>query len=649
MSGPFAEFRDECTRLVKAALEREGMPAEDVRLATPSDPSLGELSFSTFALAKKVRGDPRAIASRIAAAAHGGAWRLVGKVEAAGAGYVNFYIEPKAFAEELIRSVSTEGSGYGTSRGDGEKVLVEHTSVNPIHPIHIGGARNAVIGDCLSRVLKAAGKDVRRHFYIDDVGLQVSQAAYGLSMLGGEEAVRSAAKGKRDHFIGFVYASTSCAMNIRALKGEIERLKAEGKDEEARLKIRELDDWVSVSAELREKDSETFDRILGGVNASADPEGEVAELLKRYESKDPAAVSLIRGLCDAALEGFRETLGRVGIVFDSWDWESETASWNGGAKEVVERLSRTGFTKLEDGTVVLDCEAVVERFGLREKYGIKTEVPPLTLMRSDGTTLYTTRDIAYTLWKFGRADRVINVISIEQKLPQLQLKIALHALGMGDDAERLMHYSYELVHLPGYKMSGRRGRYVTFDEVLEEAVQRAYREVTERSPHLSEEERRRISEVVGIGAVRYALAAVAPQKPITFTWDRVINFEQNSAPFIQYAHARACNILVKAGEGWRGAAVDYSALCSKHERELVIMLSKFPEVVEEAARSLRPEEIAEYANELASKFNLFYDNVPVLKAEGEGAKNARLRLVDSTRIVLSNALALLGVKAPERM
>jgi arginyl-tRNA synthetase len=498
-------------------------------------------------------------------------------------------------------------------------------------------------------VLKAAGKDVRRHFYIDDVGLQVSQAAYGLSMLGGEEAVRSAAKGKRDHFIGFVYASTSCAMNIRALKGEIERLKAEGKDEEARLKIRELDDWVSVSAELREKDAETFDRILGGVNASADPEGEVAELLKRYESKDPAAVSLIRGLCDAALEGFRETLGRVGIVFDSWDWESETASWNGGAKEVVERLSRTGFTKLEDGTVVLDCEAVVERFGLREKYGIKTEVPPLTLMRSDGTTLYTTRDIAYTLWKFGRADRVINVISIEQKLPQLQLKIALHALGMGDDAERLMHYSYELVHLPGYKMSGRRGRYVTFDEVLEEAVQRAYREVTERSPHLSEEERRRISEVVGVGAVRYALAAVAPQKPITFTWDRVINFEQNSAPFIQYAHARACNILVKAGEGWRGAAVDYSALCSKHERELVIMLSKFPEVVEEAARSLRPEEIAEYANELASKFNLFYDNVPVLKAEGEGAKNARLRLVDSTRIVLSNALALLGVKAPERM
>lgn len=653
MSGPFAKFMDECTGLVKAALEREGIQGEDVRLVVPGDPSLGELSFSTFALAKKLRADPKTIASKIATSAREGSKRLIGRIEAAGAGYVNFYVEPGTFAEELIRAVGAEGAGFGSSEGDGERVIVEHTSVNPIHPIHIGGARNAVIGDCISRILKAAGKDVRRHFYIDDVGLQVSQAAYGLSMLGGEAAVKGTlkvnGKGKGDHFIGFVYASTSCAMNIRALKGEIERLKAEGKDEEARGKIAELDDWVAVSAELREKDADTFDRILDGVNSSEDPEGEVADLLKRYESKDPAAVSLIRGLCEAALEGFRETLGRVGIGFDSWDWESETASWNGGAKGVVERLSGTGFTRLEDGTVVLDCEAVVERFGLREKYGIRTEVPPLTLMRSDGTTLYTTRDIAYTLWKFGRAERVINVISIEQKLPQLQLKIALHALGMGSDAERLMHYSYELVHLPGYKMSGRRGRYVTFDEVLDEAVQRAYREVTARSPHLSEEERRRISEVVGIGAVRYALAAVAPQKPITFTWDRVINFEQNSAPFIQYAHARACNILVKAGHGWKEGIADYSALASKYERELVVLLSKFPEVVGDAARNLRPEEVAEYANELASKFNLFYDNMPVLKAEGEGVRNARLHLVESTRIVLSNALALLGVKAPERM
>lgn len=645
MSKPFAVFRDECARLAKEALEREGLGGEEIRLSVPSDPALGELSLSTFALAKKAGASPRELAGRIAASIQAaGGKRLLGRVEAAGAGYVNFYVDLGAFSEELIMAVSAEGPAFGTSRGDGERVIVEHTSVNPIHPIHIGGARNAVIGDCISRILSAAGKRVMRHFYVDDVGLQVSQAAYGLGMAGGDLP-----KGmKGDHFIGFVYAATSCAMNLRALKAEIGRLKSEGKDEEAREKIKELDDWVAVSAELRERDAATFDRILEGVNSSEDPEREVAELLKRYESKDPVAVSKIRGLCEAAISGFRETLERVRIRFDSWDWESETASWNGGARRVVEELRRTGFTREEDGTVILDCEAAVEALGLREKYGIRTEVPPLTLMRSDGTTLYTTRDIAYTLWKFERAERVINVISIEQKLPQLQLKIALHALGRGEEAERLLHYSYELVHLPGYKMSGRRGRYVTFDEVLDEAVQRAYREVSERSPHLSDQERRRISEVVGIGAVRYALAAVAPQKPITFTWDRVINFEQNSAPFIQYAHARACNILAKAGEGWRDGGADYGALSSKYERELIVLLAKFPEVVEDAAKYLRPEEIAEYANELASKFNLFYDNVPVLKSEG-GARNARIRLVDSTRTVLANALGLLGVDAPERM
>jgi arginyl-tRNA synthetase len=277
-------------------------------------------------------------------------------------------------------------------------------------------------------------------------------------------------------------------------------------------------------------------------------------------------------------------------------------------------------------------------------------VPQLTLRRSDGTTLYTTRDVAYTLWKFEKADRVINVISIEQKLPQLQLKLALYALGKGEMAERLTHFCYELVHLPGYKMSGRRGRYVTFDEVLDEAVERAYREVSVKSPHLSEEERRGISELVGVGSVRYALIAVAPNKPITFTWESVLNFEQNSAPFIQYSHARACNILLKTESGWRkGRAPDYSALSSKYERELIIQIGSFPETVEEAARNLRPERIAEYANDIASKFNLFYDNVPVLKTKQEGLRRARLRLVEATKTALANVLSLIGIEAPSRM
>jgi arginyl-tRNA synthetase len=198
-------------------------------------------------------------------------------------------------------------------------------------------------------------------------------------------------------------------------------------------------------------------------------------------------------------------------------------------------------------------------------------------------------------------------------------------------------------------MSGRRGRFIAFDDVLSEGVDRAFREVTERSPHLSEEERRRIAEVVGIGSVRYAMIAVASNKPITFTWDRVLNFEQNSAPFIQYAHARASNILAKAGsDPAKCGPPDYSGVQSNYEKDLIVMLSIFPEVVSDAARTLKPEMLAEFANNLASKFNLFYDNIPVLKAEG-GIKAARLNLVEATKLVIANALSLIGIEAPSRM
>lgn len=650
---PFSLFRDQCLALLRESLSAEGLSEAigEIRLVEPSDKALGDLSFSTFTIAKAAGADPRAIAERLAARADGplqgpAKGGLVGKVLSAGAGYVNFYINVPEFGRATLEAVVRGGEGYGRTPGQegGERVIVEHTSVNPIHPIHIGGARNAIIGDCLARILKASGADVMRHFYIDDVGLQVAQASLGFSKAGG---IRQDLK--IDHFVGFVYAVTSCAINLKSLKREVERLKAEGKDQEAVDKIREVDDWVAAAADLRSRDEKTFDAVFGAVSGLEDPEGEIARLLQRYEAREEEAVGLIRGLCERTISGFRETLKRAGVFFDSWDWESEVASWNGGAKEAVERLEATEFVRVEEGTMLLDCEAVIEKFGLREKYAIRTEVPPLILRRSDGTTLYTTRDIAYTLWKFGRAERIINVISIEQKLPQLQLKLALHALGRPDLAERLVHFSYELVHLPGYKMSGRRGRYVAFDDVLDEAVARAYQEVSSKSPHLSEAERQRIAELVGIGAVRYAMVSVASHKPLTFTWDRVLNFERNSAPFIQYAHARSCNILAKAGESWRGTQAEYSALSSAYEKALIVSLSTFPERVSDAAKSLKPEDVAAYANDLASTFNLFYDNVPVLKTEDARAKAARLALVDATRIVLANALAMLGIEAPSRM
>jgi arginyl-tRNA synthetase len=182
---------------------------------------------------------------------------------------------------------------------------------------------------------------------------------------------------------------------------------------------------------------------------------------------------------------------------------------------------------------------------------------------------------------------------------------------------------------------------------MDEAVKRAYEEVSKRSPQLSEEEKQKIAEFVGIGAVRYALVEVDPAKPVVFTWDRVLNFETNSAPYIQYTHARACSILRKAARKPEKPA--YKLLKEKLEHEIILTLASFPDIFIEATEFLKPNLIADFANALADKFNTFYNALPVIKAEPKGLSEARLALTDAVRIVLRNALNLIGIVAPERM
>jgi arginyl-tRNA synthetase len=182
---------------------------------------------------------------------------------------------------------------------------------------------------------------------------------------------------------------------------------------------------------------------------------------------------------------------------------------------------------------------------------------------------------------------------------------------------------------------------------MDEAVRRAYEEVSKRSPQLSEKEKREIADFVGLGAVRYALVEVDISKPVVFTWDRVLNFEKNSAPYIQYTHARACSILKKASE--KKGKPAFELLNEKLEHEIILTLASFPDTFTEAAEYLKPNLIADFANSLADRFNTFYNAFPVIRAEPEGLSNARLALTDALRIALRNALNLIGILAPEKM
>lgn len=644
---PFATFRSECKTSLENAFKKlfPKVQIPQLTLEKPPTPEFGQLASSLcFELAKQLGEKPFVLAKRLARAIDKSKFSLIERVVAAGGGYINFYADFSKFSALTIESVRHLDAEYGFVKTDKPlKIIVEHTSANPISPLHIGTARNPILGDAIVRLLKSRGHNVFCHYYIDDVGRQSAVNAYGYGKLGTPKP-----KEKPDHFFGKIYTITSCLVEINRLKRELERAKTVSDTEEVAEINRKLDGWMSVAVELKDKYPELFEKLLERISKDENPENVINELNRAYEAGDEKVKKLIREVSELCLEGFKETLSRAGVFFDSWDWESELV-WSSRVKKVIEELKKTPYVFVLGNVLEFNAEKVVQNLGLKKKLGLRDdyEVPSLTLMRADGTTLYPTRDIAYSLWKFERAEKVINVIGMEQKLAQLQLKIALHALGCSNYADNLIHFAYNLVTLPGYKMSSRRGRYITFDKVMDEAVKRAYEEVSKRSPQLSDEEKQKIATFVGIGAVRYALVEVDPAKTVVFTWGRVLNFEKNSAPYIQYSHARACSILKKAARKPEKPA--YHMLKKKLEHEIVITLASFPDVFVEAAELLKPNLIADFANTLADKFNTFYNALPVIKAEPIELSDARLALVDAVRIVLRNALNLIGIVAPEKM
>lgn len=644
---PFAEFRRECNVSLGDALTKlyPNVSVPCITFDFPPNSKFGELTASLcFELAKQVNLNPREVAQVIVETIDTSQFHLLKSVEVGGSGYVNFYADFTEFNTLAIESVRVLNNEYGYVKTNlPKKIIVEHTSANPSHPIHIGQARNPILGDALARILSHQGHNVSRHFYIDDVGRQVAVIAYGYEKLG-----RPKPKGKSDHFIGVIYAITSCITEIHRLKKEIKRIKEPSITVEVSNLQKELDRWMSVAAELKSKFPELFNHLLDEISKDKDPESRVNILIRGYEAGEEGTKQLLREVCQLCVNGFKKTLEKAGFFFDSWDWES-VFIWNGDVTRVINLLKKSPYVFQVDEVLEFDAEKVAKNLGLKEKLGLREdyELPSLTLVRADGTTLYTTRDIPYSLWKFQKAEKVINVVGMEQKLSQLQLKLALYALGHSNFAENLIHFAYNLVSLPGYRMSSRRGHYITLDETMDEAVRRAYEEVSKRSPHIPEEEKRRISDIVGLGAVKYALVGVDPKKQVVFTWDRVLDFEKNSAPYIQYSYARGRSILRKASGKHR--TPDYSLLMEPLERDIILMLSRFPDVFVDAAESLKPSAIADFSNALADKFNSFYAALPVIRTEPLELSDARLALVEATTIVLRTTLNVLGIETLERM
>ncbi|TFH18646.1 arginine--tRNA ligase [Candidatus Bathyarchaeota archaeon] len=642
---PLATLRQECEKLLTQGLTKAypGTELPQVKYSLPPLPDMGELSSpACFQLARILRQSPIKIAETIIQNLPLESSDLISSAEAV-QGYINFHADTGNYSKLVLEAVKNHDTEYGFLKTENPmKVMVEHTSANPNSPLHIGNARNSILGDSLASLLKKRGHQVVIHFLVNDMGRQVAMATYGWKLMDKPEPV-----GTAELWVGTIYASVNIVMELTRLKKELKEAEENGWVYEASEAQEQIDEFLKAAEMLKERYPDIYNTMAEKIPAIADPKAEIVALNTRYENQDPETVHEVRTVIQYCLDGFQNSLGMLGISFDSFDFESDLV-WANAAEDVLEKLKESGYVIKDMGAQILDCDWIARDLKLKDRWELHPdhEIPRLVLVRSDGTTLYTLRDMAYSIYKFSKAERVINVIGMEQTLAQLQLRIALAAIGdikMGDNQ---LHYSYEFVKLPGVKMSGRLGRYVTLNEVLERAVELAREEVEQRNPDLPEAEKADIAEMVGHGAVKYTLLSVDPMKQVIFDWKKALNFETNSAPFIQYSHARTCNILKRAE---KTPEPDYTALDATKERELINLIAQFPETFERAAEELQPANLTAYANNLADKFNSFYATQSVLKAETTGLMGARLSVVEATRITLRNALSVLGIDAPEQM
>ncbi len=358
-------------------------------------------------------------------------------------------------------------------------------------------------------------------------------------------------------------------------------------------------------------------------------ESEARELLKKIEGCEKETTALWKKVRDWCIDGFNETYRRLGIKYDIVLFESD---FEKAGREVVKRATEAGIAFKDKGGEIV---AKLEPYGM----------PNCIILRSDGTALYATKDIAVAAYKFDRyqVKKSIYVVGAEQEQYLAQIFKMLELLGY-ENAKNMHHLKYGLVMLPEGKMSSRKGLVVLLDAMADE-LKEAVAGIIERS-HPDIKDKETVSEKVGIGALKFALIKTSAEKTILFNKGEVTQFDGDTGPYVQYAYARASSIL-KAGELKK--KFDASLLKEPDEILLVKKISEFPEIVEHAALSYQPHLVAVYLLELAHLFNTFYQKVPVLKADTEELKAARLKLVSGVRQVIGNGLSLLGIEALEEM
>ena len=648
----YQELQNQLIDRVRAFLQRQyQLDIENVVIAQPPSVALGEYALPlAFELAKQLRKPPRKIAEEIVA----GIGEIAGieKFEVAGAGYINVRIRRRAFAQTLASGEPSAEKG----KGSGEKVLVEHTSINPNKAAHVGHLRNAILGDTFVRLLRSAGTHVDVQNYIDNTGVQVADVVVGFTRL------------------------------QKNSKAEIEKL-----IRQPRFDYLCWDVYTRVS-QWYEQDKTNLQVRLDSLHAIEQGGNEAAEIGELIST--------------AVLRRHLETMLRLDIEYDFLPRESEILHLH---------FWEAAFALLkEKGVVTLVTEGknkgcwVMKRSSSSE--AADDEENQKVIVRSNETVTYVGKDIAYHLWKFGLLGRdfgyrkffkypdghevwisaeqgeaqhphfggvsaIYNVIDSRQADPQNNVIEAIRALGYEEQARHYHHFSYEMVALTprcaaglGYQLSpedeqksyievsGRKGFGVKADDLIDTLIAASQREVESRHPELSQQECTAIAAAIAIGALRYFMLKYTKASVIAFDVKDALSFEGETGPYAQYACVRALNIFRKAGidpEKALAEEINYDQFLAGEEGneiwELWLAASKLGYTVDQCIATTEPAYLAKYAFQLAQLFNNFYHKHHILTETDEARKKFLLATTAVVRRELVRALALMGIAVPAVM
>jgi arginyl-tRNA synthetase len=631
----------------------------EVAFNVPPRREFGDFSTAVcLAQAKAQKRAPMLIAEDVKSELEKARLPFIKEITVTPPGYLNFKIDHPRYVKSVMDRVTKEGAGFGRSNvGRGRKVLIEHTNVNPNKAMHIGHLRNAIIGDSVARVMKKLGYNVETCNYIDDTGVQVADVVVAMLYVG--EPVYD---GKSDDLTA-IWAKYDAG--------------------------RPFDYWCW----------DVYSRVARAYKADDALKAKRAEVLHALEAQDNPIAKFAKEVATRIVRAHLATVGRLNIYYDLLNWESDIFL-RGFWKTAFEDLKAAGAIVHETNGPNAGCWVV--RFGrgvFETDTGLKSE--DKVLVRSNGTVTYTGKDIAYQMWKFGvlgddflyepwgiqangdklwttapggmltnqfgHADKVINVIDVRQSYTQQIVYDCLKKLGFKKEAKNSIHLDYEVVVLsnaaaaelgvdidaeePGARaMSGRKGLGVKGDDLIDAMVKRLSEKV----------DKPQNAQILAASAIRYFMSRFSTGKIIVFDFDEALRTTGDTGVYCQYAHARACSILAKAGFGTEAPKhrhVEVPERITLPEENLIKKIAEMPSVVRRAGEELSPAPLAHFAFELSTAFTDFYETpdpdaekqVPFIKIQDPALRSYRLSLVDTFRQAMANCLDALGIIPLERI